>query len=224
MGNGIAVTCRRCGKDFAVHPYRALTARYCSRSCHNAAAPLMPFRCEMCGTTFSRYASWTGRARFCSNECRARAMTLRTGEDAPAWKPKPAIICEWCGKLFEVSPCRDGKARFCSRSCRGKAHFGILSGAWRGGRSRQGHPPEFNKALRDRIHARDGGLCVLCGAQGRNVHHIDANKAHNHERNLVLLCLQCHRRAHRQAVEFAYTLFFQSLLGAPSERMPCPQT
>lgn len=60
--------------------------------------------------------------------------------------------------------------------------------------------------MRDTIVKRDGGLCRLCGREGKVVHHKDnsgldgPNKdaaANNAEDNLILLCRRCHNDIHR---------------------------
>ncbi len=46
------------------------------------------------------------------------------------------------------------------------------------------------------VFARDGGRCVLCGAQGApNAHYIPRSQGgRGIEQNIVTLCCNCHRR------------------------------
>lgn len=58
---------------------------------------------------------------------------------------------------------------------------------------RRGELPSDWSVIRRRVIARDGGLCVLCGAPGRDVDHIDRLGGHELS-NLRLLCRSCHMR------------------------------
>jgi tetratricopeptide (TPR) repeat protein len=54
-----------------------------------------------------------------------------------------------------------------------------------------GIPPKLkNKLLVEACHA-----CVICGASGVQVHHIDGNKKNHDESNLIVLCLPHHNEA-----------------------------
>ena len=66
------------------------------------------------------------------------------------------------------------------------------------GRSRaSGYGPAYYE-LRPAVLERDGYRCVLCEAGSRlHVHHLDYDKGHNEEGNLVTLCATCHMRGHR---------------------------
>lgn len=57
------------------------------------------------------------------------------------------------------------------------------------------------KEWAEAVKARDGGLCVICGAPGVNAHHVLSEVlfpgvAHDVD-NGVTLCRLCHRWAHR---------------------------
>jgi len=61
------------------------------------------------------------------------------------------------------------------------------------------YPRAFDKQLKNRIRARDGFSCVLCGVPQGNgrlldVHHIDYNKKNLAQENLVSLCRFCHTK------------------------------
>jgi 5-methylcytosine-specific restriction endonuclease McrA len=57
-------------------------------------------------------------------------------------------------------------------------------------------------AIRRGVLDRDGYRCRICGADGceakLNVHHIDYNRGHNQEGNLVTLCSVCHKAVHME--------------------------
>lgn len=64
---------------------------------------------------------------------------------------------------------------------------------WRGGRSMEPYPWDFQKA-RLAAHQRDK-KCVICGESRMSklqVHHKDANKQNNSLDNLITLCRHCH--------------------------------
>lgn len=68
------------------------------------------------------------------------------------------------------------------------------------GRARQlkiyGHTRVL-RSLRNEVKKRDGNKCVSCGSNGTlQVHHIRSSKSHV-RRNLITLCLPCHREADR---------------------------
>lgn len=60
-------------------------------------------------------------------------------------------------------------------------HVGEKNGNYRGGKSREPYPLEFNDPLRESIRYRDGHQCQLCGVpqsgyfRKLDVHHIDHN-------------------------------------------------
>lgn len=70
--------CPQCTLTFRVHPYRAATARYCSKACWADRAPYQA--CKGCQTRFKVIAS--GTRLYCSKAC----ANNRRGALAPAWK------------------------------------------------------------------------------------------------------------------------------------------
>lgn len=79
---------------------------------------------------------------------------------------------------------------------------------------------EFSFQLKERIRDRDGRICQFCErteAENRrkyggrlDVHHIDYDKGHNDEANLVSLCKSCHSKT-KSDKEF-WTVFYQELM------------
>ncbi len=73
---------------------------------------------------------------------------------------------------------------------------GELNPNWRGGISFEPYGLEFNKELKQKIRNRDNNVCINCGRIGDEItldtHHIDYNKQHNYEQNLITLCKNCH--------------------------------
>lgn len=84
------------------------------------------------------------------------------------------------------------------------SRYGPDAPGWKGGISQWPYARDFNKFLRRTIRNRDGNVCRICGAttstNGKllHVHHIDFNKKHNEERNLITLCSKCHGMVHRE--------------------------
>jgi 5-methylcytosine-specific restriction endonuclease McrA len=59
--------------------------------------------------------------------------------------------------------------------------------------------PEAYKALRNQVLERDGWRCQNCGSsKDLHVHHVKARSklGHDESRNLITLCVVCHRRQH----------------------------
>lgn len=56
--------------------------------------------------------------------------------------------------------------------------------------------------IRKRVLDRDGWRCRVCGNYDGecklNAHHIDWNRKHNEQSNLVTLCTECHRQVHAE--------------------------
>ena len=63
-------------------------------------------------------------------------------------------------------------------------------------KSRRTKALEIPRSVKDRVYARDGGCCVLCGRPGLpEAHYI--SRAHGGmgiEENILTLCRGCHRR------------------------------
>ncbi|GAH15014.1 unnamed protein product, partial [marine sediment metagenome] len=72
--------------------------------------------------------------------------------------------------------------------------IGDKNPSWRGGISFEPYPPEFNVVLKRKIRERDNYTCQLCGAEGKDVHHIDYAKENCEPSNLITLCRSCHTK------------------------------
>lgn len=77
---------------------------------------------------------------------------------------------------------------------------GEKAGGWRGGLSFIPYTKEFNKLTKARIRERDNYVCQLCSLSeadnGKHltIHHIDYDKAHSVDNNLISLCVICNTR------------------------------
>lgn len=67
---------------------------------------------------------------------------------------------------------------------------------WLGGISSEPYDFGFNEELKEKIRERDGRKCRVCGEpegdRKLDVHHIDYDKKHSVEDNLISLCSGCH--------------------------------
>lgn len=99
-GGKVAVECEWCGSDFEVYPYRADSARFCSRECSDASKTANTeadsprwkggkpeHTCQNCGETFKRYDSVGRDCDYCSKTCyREASKELFAGENNPVWR------------------------------------------------------------------------------------------------------------------------------------------
>lgn len=197
----VILKCQQCHKTFKVYHSRE-KARFCSKECYIAwrtgrSCPKMKRQkeivCERCGKTFSINIAQTTR-RFCSKKCRGAWMgEQQRGENHPAWNSKEQK-CLQCGKTIYVTLkfIERGWGLFCDRKCQSLWQVGENCPAWRGGKSFEPYPSDFNTRLKSKIKSRDKGLCARCGEPGIDVHHIDYDKNNNNPINLILLCKRCH--------------------------------
>lgn len=78
--------CKQCGGSFQVFGYRALTAEYCSRKCHDTIRlRRVTMTCKNCGKTYETKqskATRTSYGNFCSLDC---SQTYLVGSKNPHW-------------------------------------------------------------------------------------------------------------------------------------------
>lgn len=174
--------------------------------------------CEICGSTFEYYPS-DKPGLYCA-EC-VEHETWRepprvTRENHPRWAGgKVERECEQCGETVRRHPSGFlSDVALCSLECRrkwlSKSFTGDAHPNWKGG-GNEAYGKGWRRAKLEPL-ARDDYTCVICGTTkadiGRNpdVHHIvpvraflqaeGADKTDAHvPRNLVTLCVRCHRRA-----------------------------
>lgn len=93
-------------------------------------------------------------------------------------------------------------------------HVGKCHIRWRNGIKYLNYPKEYY-SIRRWIIERDKEICQICGkdtSRKSHVHHIDGNKKHNTEDNLILLCPPCHMKVHNKNPEIASIMAFRSKL------------
>lgn len=174
--------------------------------------------CDLCGARFDYYPS-NKKGLYCSEcvtEADWRTLPDITGANNPRWTGgQKTRECYVCGEPVTRHPSNhSGSVTLCGDRCRRRWLSDTFTGEghpnWKGG----GNGP-YGKgwaSARRQTLQRDGYACVMCGKSkeelGRNpdVHHIvpvrtfvetpGAEKTDAHApRNLVTLCVACHRRA-----------------------------
>lgn len=218
-------TCEVCGITFRrtldTMPEDWLKRRTCSHGCANklsaqtrsrrnpnsrwakAAEATPPKTCGNCGKEFRREIDETpthfNRRSGCAPACR---KAIRQSARKIAF---PAKWCTICGVRFERrqdEPPHSYRARVtCDQQCAAKWRVQVRNFGAVGRLSP--YPSTWNKDLRAAIRARDGNVCVLCGATPGSrdfpVHHISGDKSDCRPQNLVTLCPSCHGRAHHKS-------------------------
>ena len=177
--------------------------------------------CEICGgsykTSVRRFQS-----RFCSNRCRLVYFGNLAKSDGQRSQSRDRQIRKWKDGAFSEQAI--GQMKIANLGKRGlhstegirklrearlgakNPMFGIepsLHPNWQGGKSFEEYPVTFSEELKERIRCRDRHKCRLCGKdsdyKGRRlqVHHIDYDKSHCEESNLVTLCTSCNFKVNR---------------------------
>lgn len=107
-------------------------------------------------------------------------------------------------KLGKKHPRVPGQQEKIANARRGKKYpnisitkIGEKNPQWRGGKTFEKYPKEWNEKLRSAVRERDGNRCQLCGKRedvfkNMAVHHIDYDKKNCHFWNLITLCCRCH--------------------------------
>lgn len=141
----VTVSCSRCATAFKVDPYRASTAKYCSRACKDGER--VYFNCDQCGSPSDRHRSAFAGAtnHFCSPAChdqfRRKGLRRACGWCGESFTMKPSrpvgkfcshrcradsqiatqvqMVCQWCGSSYRLQPSRAKVSRFCSSQCSG---------------------------------------------------------------------------------------------------------
>lgn len=159
--------------------------------------------------------TWDTVVKYCSASCRSqhvhhskesrlkRIATLkRMYASDEAFKKKRAMYYE---RRIGV-PMNEAQGEKISVTRKLMFQFGVLSlkreknPAWLGGKSMEEYGPDFDDALKEQVRLASQYKCSLCGCSqvenGRHldVHHIDYDKKNNNLKNLVALCVRCHRK------------------------------
>ena len=146
-------------------------------------------KCKVCGRYFFAKQSHINRgwARFCTLLCKNEAQ--KTGRfrkcaicSKKAWKTLRALSRSKSGKFF------------CGKSCqtiwRNKYYSGQRHAHWKNGGA------IYRKTLRSNNKPVVCALCKESDARVLQAHHKNRNRNDNVLRNLIWLCVNCHRLVH----------------------------
>jgi len=164
--------------------------------------------CDWCGKSklVRKGRPDNGKNIFCDQKCAGeyKSKTL-IAEMSHSWRGgKVKVQCSHCENDIYVFPYKleTYKENFCNIQCRNGWQKIFMTGknspVWKGGKSFEKYPKEFNKDLKNIIRERDEFKCQLCGVEEsskkHDCHHIDYNKKNNSFMNFVLLCKKngCH--------------------------------
>lgn len=57
----------------------------------------------------------------------------------------------------------------------------------------------LTKLVRVKLVKERGGMCQICSSDiFHHIHHLDGDPSNNDESNLLLVCIECHKGAHRK--------------------------
>ncbi len=124
------------------------------------------------------------------------------------------MICKQCN-----NPIQPPRSKFCSIYCgkkfhkvgyrqRHKEHINAYKRKWRKenkdkvrkyNRQYKGDAPTLATGRKQRIRNKLGNTCYRCGTETVEIHHIKPRRfGGTHDpHNLMLLCIQCHKRWHK---------------------------
>lgn len=209
--------CEVCKTEFYVCPSVITNGRgkTCSRVCkdkwhsthirgknHPLWKDKVKIKCAYCGKTKEVFPD-QARAKkflFCDTKCQAEwQRENRSKENHPCWKGGGVKVnCSNCSAIKTVEQWAIQRSQnfFCDIDCRAewmsKNMRGSNNPCWNGRTSFAPYSLEFNDELKQKIRERDQYTCIVCGSEGKLVHHIDYDKNNNRENNLVTVCRSCH--------------------------------
>jgi len=126
-----------------------------------------------------------------SEETLEKMRKNNRGEGNPMYGRKGVLSPLYGRKLSEEHKKKIGKA-----VSGDKCHF------WQGGKSFELYTTDWTRTLKRSIRERDQYICRLCGIEQNDrlhdVHHIDYDKKNCNPKNLITLCLKCHRKTNHK--------------------------
>ena len=161
-------------------------------------------RCRKCSTVGKKNGHYIDGRSMNKNQCVdcgkiVNYRSPRCPKCSAINRRKSKAKCMDCG--VELYDARTTRCRQCDSSFRvGKKHH-----HFKGGTSK--YPIEWTGKIRELIRTRDGYKCQVCGVpqvecmRALDVHHIDGDKTNLNSKNLISVCIQCHRKLHFKKVE-----------------------
>ena len=138
----------------------------------------------------------------CSRKCGAKHRTgkLFTISQGSVFVDK---MCAGCNENFQVRGYQ-AKRKYCSHQCYLKNIGKKNHPNWRGGKSFEPYPVDFDSNLKLMVRKRDSYECQVCDMSEEenmivygevlSVHHVDYNKNNCAMDNLSSVCHSCHTR------------------------------
>jgi len=178
----------------------------------------MKYMCIDCKKSLNSYAKYykTKRCMLCENNHRIKNKTHNfVGKNNPSWKNGFTLKSHYCSECENLIKNPHAKrCRPCAQKIRNigrkrpdqtKRMLGKNNPNWKGGCDPLPYSRDFTLKLREQIKERDNYERQNCGmtdeehillySKSIEVHHIDYNKFHNTENNLITLCKQDNMRA-----------------------------
>ncbi len=96
---------------------------------------------------------------------------------------------------------------------------------WQNGKSFEPYAPSWKSQLKEKVRVRDNFICQVCSIpelefnKKLDIHHIDYNKKHCRENNLVSLCNSCHTKTNKNRLY--WTNYFNQKLFNKKEGLLC---
>ena len=151
-------------------------------------ATMKTVKCVICGKEYQielkRYNQKIkeNTAFYCSNECRSHKgskLCQCSNCGIPVWKTQSQIANSKTGNVY------------CSRSCATAMNNKLF-------KTKINNPQYDGKDYRKRAFEIYPHACMVCGYDEDprilEVHHIDENRDNNNDKNLSILCPNCHRK------------------------------
>lgn len=199
MSKKVECQCGYCGQKFMRFPSLLGSSRsgllFCSNSCRATflAEPNRrdDLKCHYCEKRFSRSLSEIAKGSkdhiYCSRRCyeQHRQEVIASRHIPVGRGGKHPVNCEQCGKEFYIKPSilMSLRKHYCSREC--KRLGSITVGTF---------------VPKPHIRRTRPMRCEKCGINDPatlEIHHKDRNRKNNNLDNLIVLCANCHARAHR---------------------------
>jgi len=173
------VECSVCDKVVPSSRFEWVICSPCQQKIKQAKLEKKKRACIICG---KRYVPWDKKQKYCSYKC-----TYKAQENHIITK------CENCHRNVKVvqSSQRESGVYFCSSKC----HYSYMRK-----HSKTERTNISTKRKKKMLEATDY-RCPLCGTAHErlsplHVHHINGNPADDRDKNLVIACCRCHRKAH----------------------------